>query len=858
MMTQGQSRPIPGAGGLAAKPSAARGPRATPAVRERRAPPWLAAALVLASAVSPAALAGEGADPARELLQLGREAYAKRDFKAAAQRFQDFLQRFAAHGQASQACYGLGLSLIQSGERDFAKIAPLLEQALDDPKLPDRPGALSWCGAAYRERARKASGASDLLTLLGLAAARFGEAAEACAALARNIPDAASGELPPAVEAEIRCRCDQAEALLDAGRAREALEALAGAAGDRRLARSRWRDRVHYVLGCASCVSGDAVSAARALVRLAPFEQPVSGPHARFLLARIHHAAGETTEALEHYEAVPASYDRHVQAARQAIQSNAESVRDHPPERARLEALVAGPPPDWASDALFHAGTILHEQGKFEEALGRFVRLGQRQPAPPRAEEAALFAGICQAQLGRHAEAVRALQPLLAHPRFGAQARTWTARSLVRGADPAQPQALQQALVQAVEHLRQAAAQLAGRPGSAGDADDVLLELAGLLRRAGRPADAAPLYRQLAGGGRAEEARAGLVACLQLAGQPREAEEAFRQLEKEHPRSPLLAEALVHYAECSFAAARAAGDAPANRPLYEETARRCERVVSKYPDLPQASLCRCRLAAARHALGQYAEAAAVLAAIPEPDRGGALAAASYLLADALLRSGPAADEAQDALAAATRLQQLQQAIQALQAFLAAPAGAPLAPDAMMKLGYCHQQVAALLTVPADRAASANAAREVYERVRTQFPDHPLRPVAEVERANSIALAGELPLAIEKLTRFGADPFAKAPIAPLALARQAQLMLAAGRAADAAGVLAQCLARYEGELGKDPARAAWVPLLRYHHGLALRGAGQAAEAVKVFEGIVRDFPGSPWAGASRDRLGEKKP
>jgi Fe-S oxidoreductase len=80
---------------------------------------------------------------------------------------------------------------------------------------------------------------------------------------------------------------------------------------------------------------------------------------------------------------------------------------------------------------------------------------------------------------------------------------------------------------------------------------------------------------------------------------------------------------------------------------------------------------------------------------------------------------------------------------------------------MMRLGHCHQRMAALLADPAERVKTANAARDVYEQVRTQFSEHPLRAFAEIERANSIALAGELPLAIEKLTRFGADPFAKA-------------------------------------------------------------------------------------------------
>jgi TolA-binding protein len=816
-----------------------------------------AAALAIAAAGLPAAVAGEAADPAGAILQQAREASARLDFKTAAQRYQDFLQQFAAHGQSPLARCGLGMALIRSGDRDFAKIASLLEQAAGDPKLPDRADALSWCGTAYREAARKAP-VGDRVPLLNRAVKCFGEAAQAYGALARDWTDRGEGELPPAVEAGVRCRYDEADAHLGAGRSPEALAALAPAARERWLARSRGRDLVHYGLGCASYIAGDAVSAGRALVRLAPFEQPGIGPHARFLLARIHHAAGEFPEAMDHYEAVPASFDRHVQAARQALQSNAAAVRDHPLERVRLETLAGGPPPDWVLDASFHAGTILYERGKFEDALARFGRVGQRQPPHPLAEEALLLSGACQVRLGRHADAARTLQPLLDHPRLGPRARAWTARSLVRGADPGQPQALQKALDAAVAHLRQAVSLLAGRPGSEGEAGDLLLETAGLLRRAGRPGDAVPLYRQVAGGERTEEAQAGLVACLRLAGQPREAEEAFRLFEKQNPRSPLLAESLSHYAECAFAAARAAQDPAAQRPLYEEAVRRYGRIVSRYPDLPQAGPSRCRLAMARHALGQYAESAAEFAAIPESDRGGPMAAASYVLADALLRAGPSADAATDALTAARRLRQLQAAIQALQAALAAAGGAPQAPDAMMKLGYCHQQVAALLADPTERAASVTAAREVYEQVRAQFPDHPLRPVAELERANSIALGGDIPTAIEKLTRFGAEPFAKAPVAPLALARQAQLLLAANRAADAVTVLTQCRAQHEEALRKDPARAGWIPLLRTLHGVALQSARQDADAVKTLQGVVQDYPDSEWARAARELLQGKKP
>ncbi len=790
------------------------------------------------------AAAPQSADPGLELLQQARQASAKRDFKGAAQRYPDFLQKFASHPQASSARYGLALASLESPDRDFSKVAPLLDAVADDAGFPDRAGAQYWCGAAYREWARRVP--AEAPARLERAAKRFGEAAQGYLAQARDWADGGDKELPAGIEGSVRSRSDQAEALLAAGRAPEALVAAGGLAKEKWLARSRWRDNACYVIGCAAFAADDPVTAGRALVRLAPFEQPFIGPHARYLLGRIHHLAGEATEAADHYEAVPAMFVRQVLAARKAVQSNAPEVRDHPLERARLEALANGPAPEFVGDALFHAGSLFYEQRKFGEAVDRLTKAVQQHPKHPRVDEARLLAGTSQVQAALYAEGTRALQPLLDHPRLGTQARIWTARAIARWADPSKPDSFKKALDQAAEYFKQAAGADTG----------LLFELADTLRRAGRLADAAPVYQQLASGPRGEEARARLVSCLQLSGKPREAEEAFRQFEKEHPKSLFMGEALFHYAECAFGAAQAAGDS--GRPLYEVAVKRYEALVARHPDVPQASLSRYRLAMARHALGQYAEAAAALAAIAEPDRGGALAASSYVLADSLLRAGAPAEEARDAVTAARRAQQLNLAIQALQAFLGAQAQAPQAPEAMMKLGYCYQQVAQLEAVPEERVKAAQAAVQTYEQMRAQFPEHPLRPVAEYERANSIALAGDLPTALSKFPRFHAAPFMNAPIAPLALLREAQLLRQMGRLPEALNVLAECRARHEETLKKDAARAAWVPLIRYHHGLTLKEAKQPAEAAKALQSVIQDYPNTELARASRELLEEIKP
>ena len=50
-----------------------------------------------------------------------------------------------------------------------------------------------------------------------------------------------------------------------------------------------------------------------------------------------------------------------------------------------------------------------------------------------------------------------------------------------------------------------------------------------------------------------------------------------------------------------------------------------------------------------------------------------------------------------------------------------------------------------------------------------------------------------------------------------------------KAIEAAKIMAQCRKRHEKALLADPRRASWVPLLQFHHAVALQEAGQFAEA-----------------------------
>jgi cellulose synthase operon protein C len=603
----------------------------------------------------------------------------------------------------------------------------------------------------------------------------------------------------------LRGPCDQAAALLTASKAKEAVALLQphlkAAAGPS-------KDRFHYYLGCAAFAADHDVLAGRSLSRLAPFENPLYAAHARYLLGRIHHRAGEATEAALNYDAVPAAFEKMPPASK-------------------------NPVPDFVGDALYHSAVLLYEQKAFADALARFTLVLQKEKRPAVAEEARLRVGLCQVRAGQPAEALKTLQPLLGHARLARPARWWSAQ-----ASPAP--------AEAAEHLRKALE--APEAESGPDAAEIQLALGAALEAAGRAPEAVEVYKKLPPG---ETALARLAGAHAAAKQYREAEDAGARFEKQFPGSPLTGAVLLRLCDGAFAEAQAApaDKAPA---LFAEVLKRYARVLAAGPS----NAARYRSAVALYRLGRLPEAVAHLREIPDVERAGEFAGASLLLAECLMRTAPPTEEAVDALRAAQALKDVQEAAGQYQKAL--PAAGAQTPEIMMKLVLALQRSAELLADPGERTAAANQARELCEAFRTQFATHALRPVAEYERANCYALAGDSNSAIQKLARFHQEPLGSAPVAPLALLREAQLYRAANNPGQAVAILAECRTKHEAALLKDPARASWVPLIRYHHAAALKAASQAGQAAPILEGLIKDFGGSVWAEPSRRLLKEVKP
>jgi TolA-binding protein len=503
---------------------------------------------------------------------------------------------------------------------------------------------------------------------------------------------------------------------------------------------------------------------------------------------------------------------------------------------------VKGPVPDYVAESIFYSGVLLYELKNYTDALARFVLFSQKDKRPAWQEENRLRLGMCQVRLGQGAEALKTLQPIQDHPKLARGARWWMAKGIL-GMPEGKP-------ADAAEQLKKAAAAPELESGPA--TSEILLALADALERAGKAAEAVGVYQQVVTQNvRAEEALARLVGAHAAAKQYREADAAADKFEKTYPGSPLLGDVLLRRADAGFAEAQAAGKPE----LFAEANKRYERVLQSAAGAA-ANAARYRLALGLYRMGKLEAALEMLRAIPEAERGGELAGASYLQADCLLRLTPPAEDAVDAVAAEAVIENQEEATGLLQKFL--PSAGPQVPEVMMKLAQSLRQTAALLVEPGERAAKANAARELYEAFRNQFPNHPLRPVAEYERANCFAIVGDNNTAIQKLERFKAEPMASAPVAPLALLRQAQLYRSIGQPQPAAQILADCRAKFEAPLLKDPARASWVPLLRYHHAAALKEVKQMAEAAQILESVVKDYGASEWADPARRLLKEVKP
>ncbi len=225
---------------------------------------------------------------------------------------------------------------------------------------------------------------------------RFDDAAKqflaAQAAFAARVkpPDADAKDLPIDLEWAARARCDLAEMrlrLLDPKGARDAVESVVS---DKLLAKSRYHGLALYYHGFACFQLHDDAAAGRSLTQLAPFTDPVYGGHARYLLARIYHndaTNNQRAEAMQQYQGVIDDYAAQKKEAAETLKQP-DRFKNDPDEKARLEAIVNGAPPDHVARSTFFLGVMQYEDGKYAEALTRLSAFVQQFPTSPLVAEA--------------------------------------------------------------------------------------------------------------------------------------------------------------------------------------------------------------------------------------------------------------------------------------------------------------------------------------------------------------------------------------------------------------------------------------------------------------------------------------
>jgi TolA-binding protein len=817
------------------------------------------------------------------VLQSARRAYNEKNYSFAIARFREFLGKYSNHKAVPSARFGLALALVESPERDYNAAVEQLQPLAGDKNFAEHAQALyflglSQRGIALKELAQISVKPQEAQQRRTAANQRFEEAgkqfAAALAAFLARVKDldTSAKELPLDLEWACRSRCDLAEMQLRTQKLKEAQATAEPFVKNAVLAKSRYRPQGLYYHGFASFLLKDYLAAGRSLNQLSPFTDAVVGAHARYLVARLHHQNGERQEAALHYDGVIAEYVKQKQAAIEALKQ-LDKLKTDPNEKLRLEALTKDPPPEYVARATFNGAVLLYEDGKFADAATRFTAFMQefaKQPATASlAGEAQLRLGFCQVQQRDFTNAQKTLQPLVdKEPKLADQALLWLAKTQIGVADPNNAAAYEQALKTALDTLRRAAER--AQQISSTDADakarrgEILLELGDTQQLAKQFKDAAGTYGQITAEkclpNREEEVLQRQVAALHLAGDYAASDQAVARFIQTYPKSTLLPAVLFRHAENAAFQALAV-EKNANLPnrvpelarLHDEAIKRYQVIVAKYPEFAFVSLARFGIAQALYKKGDFEKAKEALEAIPAQDRNGDLAFVPYLLADCLIRLAPT--KADDAIAAGRMEEQLKAAADLLEGFVGAQPAGPQTPDALLKLGYCQQRLGALHVVPQERAPFVASARAAYEKLIQQFPKHELQAQAVFERAKCVALAGDVNGAINELRRFTNEPLKSAPVAPLGVLELATLLRGQNKSSEAADLLQQCRQQHEQKLAQDPARAGWVALLQYHHGVALKEAGKFAEAKTVLNLVLQQSPNRPEAIEAALRWGQ---
>lgn len=791
---------------------------------------------------------------AEAILNTGRKAYNDGNPQFAAEQFTELLAKFGGTKHAQSARYGLGLALLDLPDRNYQKALEVLNPAANDANFPDRALALYYAGACQRglgqkELAEGAARPNEMPQRQNNANGKFTEAAR----LFTQAREAFEKRKPADAEWAARARCDLAEMELRLNKPKEARATVEPLLKDAKFAKSKLRPLALYYHGTASFLLNDIPSAAKSLGQLAPFDQPF-GPHARYLVGRVHAAQGENAEAAAAFTEVLAEYARQKAVAAEALKQP-DKFKNDPWEKARLESLVKNAPPDYVAGAAFYAACLQYEAGKFGEAQAKFDAFAKDYANSPLKDDAHLRAGFCQVQTKQYDAAGKTLQPLTNHPRLADQALFWLGKAQAGMAAAAanNPNQKAQNYTAAINTLRSAADranQMAAQdPDAKARRAEILLELADAQLGANRAKEAAATYETIWNEkllpAKAEETLQRLVTAYHLAGDLATSEARIATFRQQFPNSTLMPLVLFRGAENAYAKAEelAKQKKPEAKAAFADAEKKYAEVAAKYPEFERVNRAKFGQALCLIAAGDDEKAIKTLEGIPAAERNGDLAPVAYVLADCQIRTAPA--KAEDALQDNILREKLTAAAGMLDAFIAANPKSEQTPDAILKYGYCQKRLAAQLQPGNERNDALNKARAALERLPREFPQSPLVGAANLERAKVMVLQGDKGGAINSLRAFANDPLAKSPAAPLAMIALASLLREQNNPAEAAKVLQDARQKFEGGLSAGQ-KAEWVALLRFHHGVALFEGQKLAEARAAFEQATQAAPALPIA------------
>ena len=779
--------------------------------------------------------------------------YERGDYAAARKRFGRVAEKFGNTSQASAARYGLGVSLSRVPVPNYAKAVEELRRPCDDGNFRQRPDALSLAGECRRQLGLKEANPQ--------AAQQHFQQARNNFATARDL----WRERDP--QASARARCDHAEMQIRTGQYREARNECDPFLKDGPEAKGPWRDLGLYYYGLACSLDRDANArreASRPLMLLSPFDQPVFGLHAEYLVGRGLQAAGEEAEAAVHFETVAARGDSVRQDAAKQLQRG-EGLATNPVEKSRLEALVRNAP-DAVAGAAFQLAQMQAESGRTAEALDRFREFLTDYPDAELAPEARLRAALCHLELRQFNEASALMdglksekEPLRVEVEF-AQAQVRHARS-----EAGERKAATDAMRRAADR----AGSDGNVPGARERQQQMRLELADALHTDGQFDEAARLYETLwneqAFKGNRDEVLARLVIALGNAGKIDPAQYRGDEFRKNFPHSASRPAVELQLATNDFRRAvewsKDRNRRDAVRQKLAEASAEFKSVAEMYPDDPAANLAHFGRGDCEARLNHFPEAAASYAAIPAEARTGELARTDLALADSMLQIGP--DTPLDATQTAQRLARLNEARGLLVRFLDREPASSDVPDAVFRLGVASEKIAAILPPGPRRDDTVARARDAYTRLNDEFPNHPLATEGAVALAAIPAVTGDTASAIRELRTYESDAKKRqSRAAPMAMARLGALLRNDDRAIIAAELLKSARERYHDSLQKEKSLAIWATLLKYQHALSLTAAGDWGEARKLFEEIKNAGDDRPLAAAaaigvfeSRQREGE---